>query len=238
MRFNEKMRRLLEWSGRSMRELAEELNVPTTTLSNWLNTGTRPRRDKLEALSRWGEREFGVKVPIGDLTDEKVGLKWQGSRPAFVEHAAPNQLFDGHPRYVEGGLADLELCELPILGQVPAGALADMSEEMLGSQVLPKTWRGGIDQCFVLRVKGDSMLPTLRDGELVVCDASRAPYPRDGQIVVARHQGEETLKEFLRQETKTLLVPHNRDYPTVAVSPDELEIVAVVVGRWQAMPNV
>ncbi len=149
-----------------MRDLAEELNVPTTTVSNWVNTGTRPRRDKLEALSRWGEREFGVKVSIGDLTDEKVGLKWQGSRPAFVEHAAPNQPFDGHPRYIDGGLVDLELCELPILGHVPAGALADMSEEMLGSQVVPKTWRGGIDRCFILRVKGDSMLPTLRDGEL------------------------------------------------------------------------
>lgn len=238
MQFDEKMRLLIDWSRRSLREVADELHLPTTTVSNWVNAGVRPRRDKLDSIVGWVEREFGIQPEIGDFINNDVSLKWKAGRPVFVEQASMHEPFDGKPRYIRGGIDGLEMCELPILGRIPAGGLNEMAEETIGTQIVPKQWSGGIERCFVLRVWGDSMYPTLRDGELIVCDGARAPFPRDGQIVVARYHGEATVKEFLRQDTKVLLIPHNRDYPTIACRPDEVEIVAVVVGRWQSMPYV
>ncbi len=238
MRFDEKLRKLLEWSGRSLRELADVLSLPPTTVSNWVNSGSRPRRDKMEKVAAWASEEFGIPVEAASLADDDIGLRWRGGEPVFVEKTSKEEPFNGRPRYIRSGFEDVELCELPVLGRVPAGALGDMAEDIIGTHVVPKFWTGGIDGCFVLRLWGDSMSPTLRDGELIVCDRDRAAFPRDGQIVVARHKGEATVKEYLRQDTQVLLVPHNRDYPTVSVRPDELEITAVVVGRWQAMPNV
>lgn len=238
MRFDEKVRRLLKWSRRSLRELASELELPATTVSNWVNAGCRPRHNKLKSLEEWIEREFGVSIEIGDLTNEDVIVKWKGGRPVFVEQSSLSEPFDGHPRFVQSGIDDMEVCELPIVGQVPAGRMADMTEDVIGSCVVPKSWTGGIDGCFCLRIWGDSMEPTLRDGELIVCDAGRAAFPRDGQIVVARFEGEAVVKEYQSQDTQILLIPHNRDYTSVSIRPDQIEIVAVVIGRWQAMPNV
>ena len=107
---------------------------------------------------------------------------------------------------------------LPILGRVAAGlpisAQADAHGEMLLDRAafFPRP-------DYLLRVQGDSMRDDgIFDGDLVaVC---RSNVADDGQIVVARIDGELTIKRLKRTRTRVQLLPRNPDFAPIEVPPD------------------
>ena len=107
---------------------------------------------------------------------------------------------------------------LPILGRVAAGlpisAQADVHGEMLLDRAafFPRP-------DYLLRVQGDSMRDDgIFDGDLVaVC---RTNVADDGQIVVARIDGELTIKRLKRTRTRVQLLPRNPDFAPIEVPPD------------------
>jgi SOS-response transcriptional repressor LexA len=81
---------------------------------------------------------------------------------------------------------------------------------------------------YFLQAKGDSMAPTICDGERILVD--RALQPENGNIVVAVSGGECTINRFYRYGRRIQLKPDNQQYPTLVVTPDvDLEIRGVVV---------
>lgn len=99
---------------------------------------------------------------------------------------------------------------IPILGQVPAGPAAAAYAEAEGH--VPAAVEGeSIESLFALRVKGDSMEPTLMDRDTVV--VRWQPQARHGEIVVARFEEEEaTVKRLKMRPSGALLVPDNTKY--------------------------
>jgi len=81
---------------------------------------------------------------------------------------------------------------------------------------------------YFLQAKGDSMAPSIRDGERILVD--RALQPENGNIVVAVSRGECTIKRFYKYGRRIELKPENQRYPTLVITPDvDLEIRGVVV---------
>ena len=81
---------------------------------------------------------------------------------------------------------------------------------------------------YFLQAKGDSMAPTVRDGELILVD--RALSPVNGNIVVAVSRGECTIKRFYQYGRRIELKPDNQKYPTLVITPDvDLEVRGVVI---------
>ncbi|WP_391574511.1 helix-turn-helix domain-containing protein [Cohnella sp.] len=58
------IKRLLSRSGKSQTDLANDLNIPETTVSNWMNANTYPRIDKIQAMADY----FGVRR--SELTEQ------------------------------------------------------------------------------------------------------------------------------------------------------------------------
>ena len=118
---------------------------------------------------------------------------------------------------------------LPLLGSVAAGApieAIEMSESIdVPQQLVPRRSR-----CFVLRVRGDSMIEEqIRDGDLVVIESR--PEARDGETVVALIRGEDaTLKRFYRRGAKVRLEPANAAMRPIEVSAADVEVRGVVRG--------
>lgn len=114
----------------------------------------------------------------------------------------------GKPRTL--GLQSERVALVPILGRVPAGPAAGAYAEADGH--VPVTLdREDVDSMFALRVKGDSMEPTLMDGDTVVVRWQETA--RHGDIVVARFEEEEaTVKRFRVRPGGALLVPDNARY--------------------------
>lgn len=108
---------------------------------------------------------------------------------------------------------------VPVLGTVRAGYGALAFEEERGRE--PANVRDP-ENYFYLVVKGDSMEPRIRDGDLAL--VRRQPVLEDGDLgVVVIRDGEGTLKRFQRKGNAVALQPFNPSYETVILSGDELD---------------
>jgi len=120
--------------------------------------------------------------------------------------------------------------ELPLVGRVAAGAPI-LSEGHVEARyaVDPALFRPRAH--FLLRVEGDSMIDAgIRDGDLIA--VHRTPDAHDGQIVVARLEGEITVKRLQHVDDRLLLLPANPAYLPIEVPPDasDFAVEGVYVG--------
>jgi repressor LexA len=73
---------------------------------------------------------------------------------------------------------------------------------------------------YLLRVHGDSMRDDgILDGDLVA--VHRGSDARDGQVVVARIDGEITIKRLQLRRDRIRLLPRNPDYAPIDVLPGQ-----------------
>jgi len=81
---------------------------------------------------------------------------------------------------------------------------------------------------FFARVKGDSMIEAgLNDGDLLVID--RSLEPQDGKIAVCFIDGEFTVKRIRLQENEVWLLPENKNYPPLRITPENEFIIWGIV---------
>ena len=118
---------------------------------------------------------------------------------------------------------------LPLLGTVAAG-LPIEAIEVAETIDVPQQLTAPRSECFVLQVRGDSMIEDqICDGDFVVVE--RRPEARNGETVVAVVGGDEaTLKRFYRKGPKVRLQPANHTMQPIEVAAGDVEIRGVVRG--------
>jgi len=107
---------------------------------------------------------------------------------------------------------------VPLLGLITAGAPIEAIETQSDEIAVPAEITRG-RQCYILRVKGDSMIESLiADGDLVVVE--KTEYAKNGDMVVAvLDDGTATLKKFYKEKNFVRLQPANAKYqPIIAKS--------------------
>ena len=119
--------------------------------------------------------------------------------------------------------------ELPVLGQVAAGAPIESwgdSERI----AVPREMVRRRGETYALRVRGDSMIEDhIQDGDTVVVE--RRSEVRNGETVVALVRGSEvTLKKLFRRGSKVVLEPANQALRPLELPADEVEVQGVVRG--------
>lgn len=98
---------------------------------------------------------------------------------------------------------------IPVIGAVAAGAPILAQENIEG--YLP--WNGG-ENCFALRVKGDSMVDAgILSGDKVIVRPQ--PTAEHGEIVVALLGDEATVKRLSRKDGQVWLLPENPAYSPI-----------------------
>jgi repressor LexA len=108
---------------------------------------------------------------------------------------------------------------LPLLGSIAAGR--PILEAADPESISLEEYLGAREDCFLLRVQGDSMIEDhIADGDLVLVESR--PVARDGEVVVAVVDDEVTLKRFFREGAHVRLEPANarlaaRRYPAARV---------------------
>ena len=112
-----------------------------------------------------------------------------------------------------------ELLEIPVLGRVAAGAPIGPDLDLHDTLLLDRGTFSRVPD-YLLRVRGDSMIEDgILDGDLV--GVLRNPNAHDGQIVVARLDGEVTIKRLQRSADTFTLLPRNPAYAPILVRPDQ-----------------
>ena len=111
------------------------------------------------------------------------------------------------------------LFAVPVIGSVRAGYHAYAYEEELGEEWIEIS-DGGDYRCLV--VKGDSMLPYIKEGDLAVIKCQSNLENGDlGVIVFGEEEG--TLKRFFKKDNQIILEPFNSAYETLVLSGEALD---------------
>ncbi|GAB1349336.1 hypothetical protein MASR1M107_15500 [Ignavibacteriales bacterium] len=123
---------------------------------------------------------------------------------------------------------------IPVVGRVAAGLPILAEQNLEGSIVIDSVFVRTTDDCYALKVKGESMVNAgIYEGDIVVVSPKKPVHNYD--IVVAMVDGEATVKRFLKKDGKTTLVPENDAYPVIEIKPtSDFSIAGKVVGvlRW------
>lgn len=119
---------------------------------------------------------------------------------------------------------------VPVLNQKLSagfGQLVPDTPEVAGYMEVPRYLRYYGENLGLLYIIGDSMEPTLRRGDLVLCDS--CGYDGEGLYAV-RYCGDFYAKRILKKGDKYIIISDNKSYPLLEepVASDDISIVGRV----------
>ena len=171
----------------------------------YLKNSRMPSYSEMAGLFGFKSKNAVYKV-VGKLIEEKVLRKDKKGRVVLV--ADP--------------------ISIRVLGYVEAGFPSPAEEELLDAVSLNKFLIKNPNSTFMLKVSGDSMVEAgIMPGDFVLVD--RSLKPKNGNIVIARVDGEWTIKYLRKRDNRFILVPANKRFETI-IPKDELYIAGVVIG--------
>jgi repressor LexA len=186
-------------------------------------TTLSPRRTQILAFIRDRIAQNGQPPSLAEISEafgfasrsvarkHIVALTEAGLIEVTANQARGIRLIESRPRP--------ELLELPVLGRVAAGLPIGPDIDTHNVLLLDRATFARVPD-YLLRVKGDSMIEDgILDGDLVGVQQSLEAH--DGQIIVARLDGEVTIKRLERGDNQLRLMPRNPAYQPIIVHPDQ-----------------
>ena len=121
---------------------------------------------------------------------------------------------------------------LPLVGSIAAGKPIE-AVETISYMTVPDALKTD-KPCYVLQVKGDSMIEAgIFDGDWVVIE--QRDYASNGEIVVALIENfEATLKYIEQTAGQVLLLPANAHMTALSYRPEQVAIQGVLVGQMRS----
>ncbi|HDO1375645.1 TPA: helix-turn-helix domain-containing protein [Aeromonas veronii] len=206
---SERIRELRKKHGLTQQKLGELIGVKKSSISQWENDEHSPSGDNLAQLSK----VFGVSAHW--LATGKGSPELSNVEPAVIPQGN----------------------RVPILSYVQAGNWREMCEQATAfdGNVEYVSAGGEIGPYgFGLWLRGDSMLPQFKEGDLIIVDPDESPQPVD--YVVAKNGSDEaTFKKYRPRgidesgQEVFELVPLNDDYPTMHSDRQHIQIIGVMV---------
>lgn len=130
-----------------------------------------------------------------------------------------NDFADDSPRRDLDGVIVMRKNAAPIIGEVACGTPITAEQNVEGYTDLPD----GVHADFALRCKGDSMVPTFADGDLVLI--RQQPDVENGQIAAVGIDGEATLKHVYKSASGVILVSDNPNYAPIQTTIGENVVI-------------
>lgn len=120
---------------------------------------------------------------------------------------------------------------LPFLGYIAAGSPIEAVEQHETVEVPDYLHTG--NPCYVLEVKGDSMIDEgILDGDRIVIE--QRTHARNGEIVVALVDGvDATLKRIEQKKGQVILHPANVNLQPMRYLPEQVQIQGILVGQMR-----
>lgn len=119
---------------------------------------------------------------------------------------------------------------VPLISLTQAGRWAEVDPPSLFDAAY--RWTSHVAEvgprAYAVQVSGDVMEPEISDGSILIVDPDRVP--EDGQVVIVRHQGDETpsVKRLVIDGSRRYLKPDNARYPVVSGEPNDVYCGVVV----------
>lgn len=172
---------------------------------------------------------------LGEICED-LGLRSRGSLhkhiQALVRAGLVEPMEGKHRGVCLTPIQEREDHGLPFLGKIAAGSPFEPFE--IPDTLEVPEFLSGKGNCYVLQVKGDSMIDEgILDGDLVVIE--QTDHAPNNTIIVALVDGHETtLKRVEQRPGKLILYPANSNLEPMVYSPDQVQIQGVLVGQMRS----
>ena len=119
---------------------------------------------------------------------------------------------------------------VPVLGHVAAGIPIEAVEDILDYEEISQTMASQGEH-FALKIKGDSMEPRIKDGDVVI--VRKQSDVENGDIAVVLVNGDEaTVKRIKKRPEGLMLIPSNPNYEPMFYTNDEIaKLPVTILGR-------
>ncbi|MBM3713147.1 MAG: helix-turn-helix domain-containing protein [Actinobacteria bacterium] len=201
-KIGERIKEFAELKFQTQKNLCEALGMMPQTLQQYVSGKTMPGGEVIKKLA-----DLGADIHYL-LTGEK--LKEKIASDVYREAANKTTGYD-----------------FPIVSMLSAGSMVEFFTDE-HSEKVAFTYHKKLG-CMALRVKGDSMSPTIENGDLVLVDSDARLY--DGCIVAARlKSGDQVIKRFrILPHELIQLDSDNFLYDPITLKKEEVELVMPVV---------
>jgi phage repressor protein C with HTH and peptisase S24 domain len=135
------------------------------------------------------------------------------------------------------GAAPRAIRRLDLAASAGPGGLAD-DDRLAGSMVVDPAILAGRDpaRLSLLPARGDSMLPLIHDGDMMLVDEADRRLGARGNVYVIRLDGALIVKRVSVKGGQATIASDNADYPPIAPRPaNQVEIVGRVVWLSRAL---
>ena len=119
---------------------------------------------------------------------------------------------------------------VPVLGQVQAGIPIDAIQDILDYEEISADMAAS-GEYFALQVRGSSMEPRMKDGDVVI--VRRQPEVENGEIAIVLVNGNDaTIKKIGKSSDGIMLVPNNPAFEPIFYNNEEIaELPVVILGK-------
>lgn len=164
-------------------------------------------------LSQWKQRKYVPKADKIELIANFLNV--------------PASYFYGNN---EAFILEPETVRIKVLGTVPAGTPVEAVEDIIGEEVISMSL-AKTGEFFGLRIKGDSMEPELRSGDVAI--VRQQEDVESGQTAIVIINGDEaTCKKVEKYDNGIMLVPLNKKYEEKFYTNEDIEKLPVrIIGR-------
>ena len=224
LEFANRLKELLQQKGiKRNSEFAAAIGKPPTLTWSWMHGRIPINRSDLELLCNFFKRPldyllFGKPVKVAEY---RIDIGARDKDRELIERT-------------EGKFFAEKLVPIPIAKDpISAGSPREVGEDPDGVAVIYRDWAKNRENFTVIRVKGDSMKPTIEDGSLVGIDHSKRDLKSlDRKIVALRKNGEATIKRLMVISKDLFLgMPDNPDYKADTLVLKGEEINDAIVGK-------
>lgn len=162
-------------------------------------------------ISRW---ESGA---IANMRRDRINLyaKALKTTPAFIMTGESES-------YVPDGFIQMpDMASVPLVGRIACGEPITAEQNVEGIVSVPSQWHSD----FALLCKGDSMEPSIKDGDLVAIHIQ--PMVENGEVAAVRIDSEATLKHVYLYPNYIELRPENPAYQSIIKIGEEMNKVKI-----------
>ncbi len=194
-----KLRDIRKKKNLTLKELAERIHVTESTVSMYENQKRSPTLDTLRDIAD----------ALNTTTDKLLGRETANVEPVNINSS---------------------IVKIPIYGKIPAGVPIEMIDESYIDDYVEmdaKLLRGSTVY-FGLKVKGESMFPEFRNGDVIIFRQQN--YCENGDYcAVSINHTECTFKKVLKKENGITLMPLNPNYDPLFFTKKEVATLPVTI---------
>lgn len=183
------------------------------------------------------QKEFGQKIGVAESTVSLYESNKRFPDPETLKKISTlfnisiDYLLGNSPEKLPNQKSSGRGIRIPVLGRVVAGIPIEATQEILGyEEITPDLAKTG--EFFALQVKGDSMLPKLEEGDIVIVKCQEDVETGDIAIVLVNGD-EATIKQVKKVDGGIMLYGFNSDvYAPHFYSNQQIEALPVrILGK-------